>query len=60
MSTAQNALLELKIVAISHLVYNNYLVLLGEEVSGDAKKRYLIKPHKYCKCVISDTRATLT
>lgn len=32
-SIAQNSLLELKIAAISHLEYHNFLILLGEVTS---------------------------
>ena len=38
-SVAQNSLLELKIVAISHLEYEDYLMLLGEVVC-DGQIRY--------------------
>lgn len=37
---AQNSLLELKIAGISHLDYQNFLILTGE-VFGDAVDRYL-------------------
>lgn len=39
MSVAQNSLLELKIAAISHLQYEDYLLLLGE-APGDDLSRY--------------------
>lgn len=38
MSSAQNSLLELKIAGISHLEYEEYLVLLGETTSDDVSR----------------------
>ena len=43
MSPAQNALLEIKLAAIQHLEYQDYLCLLGERAeSQDSRSRYMI------------------
>lgn len=39
-SAAQNSILELKIAAISHMTYEDYIVLLGEAPGSD-NKRYV-------------------
>lgn len=42
MSPAQNALLEIKLAAIRHLEYQDYLCLLGEKAEcQDSRSRYV-------------------
>ena len=42
MSPAQNAMLEIKLAAIQHLEYHDYLCLLGEQAEGqDSFSRYM-------------------
>ena len=59
MSSAQNSLLELKIAAISHLQYEEYLILLGETMGNDMSRYFNVCRYQLYQTVASCYRKTV-